>query len=264
MTALGTGLVSWREQAPAVAAVLRRGRDQPALVVSLTDEELLCLDGDRPPTAAPTPWLDGLSRHERTVAAKAALRSLAAHDHVLLVPEDGGDVRVTVPPALAAVLAMRRCASAVVVAEQRSGDLRRHRVLHVQGEHGVLEEDVNPGGLHRFTSCTLEAALTALRVWCDPAGAAGPVDEPVRSATLAELAAGGELAQHLAQAVVVTVVGAVTSGGGDAAPDARLSVYGFDSHVAVGVARTDGSRTTDVVPVDAAGLEQRLTALLHP
>lgn len=257
-------LLTYAGSAPEIAALLVLARSAPLLVTSLTDEELLCLDGVGVRSVAPSPWLQTLSASERAVAGRVALRSLAARGFAAMSQEPSGDVVVTLPGDVAAVLAMRRAASTIVVAEQRTAEVHRTRVLYVQGEHGVLEEDVNPGGLHRFTVHSRQTALTALRVWCNPTRVPMPVDGPRRTATLPELADGGEVSRHLALALVVSVVGAVVGSSERAGEPAgrRLSVYAHPDHVEVGAPDPADSAVLVYDVVGEQALAARLAALI--
>jgi hypothetical protein len=240
--AVTTSLLTFERTSPWIADLLVRARERRIRVIALTDEELLALDGPDAEQVAPNLWLSTQPEHQHEFAAAVAMRGLVARGTAKLgTPTDDGRVVLALPQDASAALAMRRAASAIYVCEQRTHDSTRARVLYLQGEHGVLEEDVNSGGLHTFSVSPTAEAISALTAWCNPFSSPLIMDGAQRRVRLAELAAGGEVADELGRATAVSVLAAVSAASGTEATtqEHRLSVYTFDDHVEVGMADAD-------------------------
>lgn len=275
----------------AISDLVSRAADDPVPLIPFTDEELAVLDGGSAAEAiTPQPWLDGRDEPAQALARQVALRGLTIRR--LAVPvglgEDGA-MNLVVHPDIRAALAMRRSAEVAVVADQRrmSGGSRlghgRRCVLHCY-QDGVLEEIIEPAGVHAFTMTTRAGAGQRLAAFADPAGAAGrgPAGRP-RTVTAGQTASaryltaieqlsretGGWRTAGGAGTAPRGAGGARRGGAGahrevsaDGGPAARqLTVYTFSDHVMLSEPAIDGDALA-LTPVSTQALVQRLAALL--
>lgn len=199
----------------------RQGRFQ---VITLTDEEIVAVDGEE--SVAPRYWWTTLSATDRTLAVAVAARGLAARGWAsgdeAATEVETLDLRPAGP--LAAVLGLRRSARRVLLAEQKSRHETRARVYYVHSEGRVLEEAVNSAGLHRFSTLPVETAVADLASWCDPLRLPAPERRwrlNVDDQTDAESAA----AAHLVDVRLASVLVSVGADDGTPAGRRRASVY---------------------------------------
>jgi hypothetical protein len=209
------------EDVAAAAEVLRGAADgEPELLLVLTDEQIAGLDGADRPQFGAAPWL-GERPEQREAAAEAGLRALLAADRVREVSDPaGGRRRWQAEPTIAGCLLLRRTAPTFTTAErtvQTPQGPEVQRLHHYVHPDGVLEEEVTPSGLHRFTPLRVEQAAARLAVVVDRDGVAGTsaggssadgTAEPV-SVRGSELASGHPLAARLAAARSLVVLTAV-------------------------------------------------------
>jgi len=230
-------LVDFETASPTIATLLMSAADSREVVAAFTDEELVALDGLGEEQVAPALWLDTQPADRRELAATVAMRGLIARGLVAAIDDhqEADRVVLSMPDEVMATLAMRRSASSILIAEQQTDSGKRARVVYVHGDLGVLEEDVNPGGLHTLSVCPLAMALDRLAEWCDLTHVAGELDGAEQHIPLIDYSSGGEVPRTLDQAKVVTVVASVTepSGPGAEPGQGRLTVYSFDDHVKV-------------------------------
>jgi hypothetical protein len=250
---------------PAAIAELRaRAEDGRVVVIALTDEELTALDGPETDQVAPRPWYEEQDEQTRQAACVVALRGLAARG--IALPSQvaaNGDVTIALPDDVHAALAMRRAASAIVVAHQRVETGMQARVLYGQGPRLVLEEHVSGGGLHTFSVAPLDDAVDELVALVDPNGTAGDADGPRRTLTLGEVAAGQDGLGELGDTRCVTVLGRVVLDHHGQPVEQRVSVYALADRVEVAdPAERDAQTVLEVGAVSKATLRTRLRALL--
>jgi hypothetical protein len=273
-------LVDFETASASIARLLTEAKSGPVPVAAFTDEELVALDGLEQPQVAPTLWLDTQPDQQREFAASVALRGLIARGLVARVdddPEPPGQatgareeprVVLSLPEEVMAVLAMRRSAATILIAEQQTNAGKRARVLYAQPELGALVEDVNTGGLHTFTVTPTAAAIDDLSRWCDPDGVAGDTDGPPQTVALADYAHGGELPAALQQALAVTVLAAVTAPPRPGAEPVqqRISLYCLADHLVSAAPDPHAPGMMELARVSAASLRHRLHQLTgeHP
>lgn len=169
----------------AVEALLASARSARVEVVRLTDEELVVLTGDERRVAA-RPWYDALPEQVRETAQSVALRGLAAREVVVPRPLPGGEVQVSVPVGLQAVLTLQRRAPDVLLVQRRTATTSVHHVLHPLPDGSAVEEHVSSGGLHTLSVCPLELAVEAVVEMVDPEGMA-LLNGPERPADASQL-----------------------------------------------------------------------------
>lgn len=203
-----------REDVEAAAAVLRGAGDgEPGLLLTLTDEQIAGLDGTGRAQFVAEPWLAEHAPAERSeqreLVARAGVRALLAAERIYEVIDPAtGRPRLQAEPAIAGCLLLRRTAATFTTAErtvQSDHGPEVHRLHHYVHPDGVLEEEVTPSGLHRFTPLREEQAAARLAVVLDREGAAGrgggagaPEDQVLVRES--ELAGGHPLAARLAAA----------------------------------------------------------------
>ncbi|MBB5833213.1 hypothetical protein [Brachybacterium aquaticum] len=165
-----------REDITAADDVLARATGgEPELLLTLTDEQIAGLDGEERRQFVAEPWLE--SRSEvRAEVAEAGLRALLAAERVReLVDPTTGRRRWQAEPEIVGCLLLRRTAPTFTTAErtvQTPHGPEVQRLHHYVHPGGVLEEEVTPSGLHRFTPLRPEQAAARLAVVVDREGAA--------------------------------------------------------------------------------------------
>lgn len=213
------------EDVAAAAEVLRSatdgatgGRPEPLLV--LTDEQIAGLDGADRPQFVAEPWLAERPA-QREVAAEVAMRTLLAAERVHEVRDPGtGRRRWQAEPTITGCLLLRRTAPTFTTAErtvQTPQGPEVQRLHHYVHPDGVLEEEVTPSGLHRFTPLRVEQAAARLAVVVDREGVAGTSPGPTAQPLVvrgSELAAGHPPADRLAAANALVVLTAVRADDG--------------------------------------------------
>lgn len=150
---------------------------EPAPVVTLSDEQIAALDGYERRQFVALPWLDA-HPEQRRVAAAVALRGMIAGGQVLTRTarhEEGPRWRAI--PEISGCLVLRRTAESFTTAERTvrtEAGPRVHRLHCYSHPGGVLEEETTADGLHRFTVLRAEEATVRLAAFLDPAGLADP------------------------------------------------------------------------------------------
>lgn len=217
----------------------------PAPVLSLTDEQLAGMDGDRADQLTALPWLaentediedieGDTATGRRAFAAGVGLRSLVASGLVRIVADpagtdgDGTGSRWQAVPVLDGCLVLRRAANVVTSVERTmntpSGP-QVNRLYYYTHPSGVLEEEVTASGIHHFTPLRPEQAPERIAALVDPAGVAGSAagrseDLAVLAGSdggadpLASTSAAQDLADRLAGTLAMSVVTVVRAGGG--------------------------------------------------
>lgn len=242
------------------AQVLRRADDvAPAPVLSLTDEQLAGMDGDRADQLTALPWLAEHAEH-REFAAGVGLRSLVASGQVQILidrTEGGTGRRWQAVPVLDGCLVLRRAANVVASVERTmntTGGTQLNRLYYYAHPSGVLEEEVTASGIHHFTPLRPGQVPERIAALVDPAGvstaAAGGGGELGQDA-----AQDGvqdrvqDLAQRLAGTLAMSVVTVVRAAGGcvqqcnlAATAQELLLIEGADAQVHARVLDADGLR----------------------
>lgn len=238
-----------------LAALLAQGREERFCALVLTDEELSVLTSEDGDQVAPFPWLAELPARHTEVARTVALRGLVARE--LVVPTDvdlvSGETDLGVDNMVLAVLGARRAASDIVVAQRRSDAASWFKAVYLQGEHGVIEEDVSPGGVHYFWFSSRERLAKYLMIFCDPLGAAqgASAGTSSREVDLAAVARGEASLDAEGEARLITTVSTVDHADGGVAD--LVTALAFADHVEI--ARTaPGSDHVSITPVDRDGL----------
>ena len=249
--------------AAAAADVLdRAGESNPEMLVALSDEQLAALDGYARAQFTATPWLDEHA-DQRRFAAGVGLRSLIAAGQVSGGIEPSiGRQQWTAEPMIAGCLVLRRTATLFTTAErtvQTAQGPEVQRLHYYVHQGGVLEEEVTPLGIHRFTSLRAAQVNARLLAVVDPAGVAADGGEPIQ-VRASELAA-SPLAQRLAATRALTVFTIVTTADGGVS---QASVYATGDEVLVMEALDPGADdpVLEFRSVDSAELHALATVLV--
>lgn len=242
------------------AQVLRRADDPaPAPVLSLTDEQLAGMDGDRDDQLTALPWL---AEHpeQREFAAGVGLRSLVASGQVQILtdPQGGGTGRRwQAVPVLDGCLVLRRAANVVTSVERTmntTDGTQLNRLYYYAHPSGVLEEEVTASGIHHFTPLRPGQVAERIAALVDPAGvstaAAGGGGELGQDAAQDGVQdRAQDLAQRLAGTLAMSVVTVVRAAGGGvqqcnlaATAQELLLIEGADAQVHARVLDADGLR----------------------
>ena len=200
--------------------LLTQPLEQPVTeIVTLTDEELMALDGIEHDPLTPTPWVSGNAEGEdaRALVTAAAMRSMISRGIVsstaVLDPrryEDGSQeqARMVAVPALQGTMVLRRTADAVLIAErqtERGTAYGYFYLFHVDGGVRVLWETFDATGFHLFFLLEGETLPEQLRAFVDPVDGAGEADGEIDEVAAASFAASAP-ATRLAEARAVTTV----------------------------------------------------------
>lgn len=246
------------------AAVLRRATGDtdpaPAPILSLTDEQLVGMAGDRSDQLTALPWLaehagDGQDVGRREFAAGIGLRSLVASGQVRIVTDSPGQgtgtgSRWEAAPELDGCLVLRRTATAVTSLERTMNTAagpQVNRLYCYVHPSGVLEEEVTASGIHRFTPLRPGQARERIAAMVDPAGVSG--GSAPSAGTTASAAGDGQepaaedIARRLAGTLAMSVITVVRTGG--------------DGVRQLSLAATD----QELLRIDGAGDQLHLTAL---
>lgn len=221
------------EDLETASALLTRPLTEPVTeIVSLTDEELLALDGIEHDPLTPTPWLERAARGEedRALATAAAMRSMIARGIVtssaVLDPrryEDGStaQAQVVAVPELQGTVVLRRTSDAVLIAERRTARGTAYgyfHLFHLEDGVRVLWEAFDDDGVHLFFLLAGETLPAQLLAFVDPIDGAADDDGEVEEVPVAQFPT-SPAAARLAEARAVTTV-LVLARGSDADPTA--------------------------------------------
>lgn len=159
--------------------VLERASDDPDVLLVLSDEELLGIDGDESLTALGSPFLDR-EGVDRETAAMCGLRGLIARRMInptdqaredegeLLVGEGDPSTRlIQLELGLAGIVSLRRIPEAMIVVDRIASQVRTRLGVYLF-PNGVLEEFVAADGFHHFCVPTREVLTERISEFVDP------------------------------------------------------------------------------------------------
>ena len=236
--------------------------EEPAPVVTLSDEQIAALDGYERRQFVALPWLDA-QPEQRRVAAAVALRGMIAGGQVLTRTarhEEGPRWRAV--PEISGCLVLRRTAESFTTAERTvrtEAGPQVHRLHCYVHPGGILEEETTADGLHRFTVLEAQQAAERLAAFLDPAGAALADGESVhvRSSALPE----HPLAARLGATRTLTVLTHVRAADGFVQ---QLSTYATDAMAwANASGLISGTSATTLSPAGSATRAQVATILMR-
>lgn len=255
---MSTNTIQWTERDVECAAkVLSKASAQGAPLPTLTDEEVVALDGVQREQAVPIPWLSAQTA-DRNVLCGVALRGLLAKELAYPVIFEGETEpsRLHATEDITGALALRRTGRQVASIERTVSTGKRWLFIYVHDD-GALLEEVDEGGLHGFTVVTVDQVSRRLAAFADPNGAAAK-DSGTVSYTPAEFEASG--GEFLAETQAVSNLAVFETN----AEDLRtLTIYTAPTsvHVLLQVV-TEGSLSLVLREVSAATLEATLATVL--
>lgn len=241
-------------------------------IVTLTDEELIAIEGIQHRQLMPLPWAaENLrSDEERAIAAATATRGLIARGLVrsekvkdpLRVDEQGP--RNEIAPALRGTVVARRSADQVVVAERKTTLGAASSIFYVfdlPGGGRVLWELFDEQGVHVFSVLDIATLPEQLILFADPVGGIGEEDgEPVEIP--AEQFPASEKGQELQGARALTSV--VLRAREEEGP-AAFNLFGMPDRMEL--METEGSEADGVVriaPISRDSLSELVASLVRP
>jgi hypothetical protein len=168
-----TNTMKWTERDVQCAAkILESASPEGTALPTLTDEEVVALDGVQHDQIVALPWLSAQTV-EKEILCAVALRGLLAKELVYPVIFQGESepTRLHAVDEITGALTLRRSGDSVVSIERTVSTGKRWLYAYVHVE-GVLLEEVDDGGLHGFTVITPERLPARLAEFVDPEGAA--------------------------------------------------------------------------------------------
>lgn len=253
------------------AGVITQELDEPAtLIVSLSDEELLAIEGIQHRQLVPLPWAEKNLRtdEERAIATATATRSLIARGLVTMdevkdprkADEVGPGNRIA--PALRGTVVARRTSDWVVIAERTTSQGSASGLFYVfdiDTGRRVLFEVFDEQGMHLFFLLDFADFAEQFWLWIDPAREIGAEDgepEEFAASSFATSEKAGTLQQSRAATAVV-----VRGRDQEGAAEFRL----FARPGAVELMETEGEGEQSVhriAPVSRATLDELVVSLL--
>ncbi|WP_120521669.1 hypothetical protein [Arthrobacter celericrescens] len=168
-----TNTINWTERdVRCAAAVLGKASDDGFALPTLTDEEVVALDGVQREQIVALPWLTAQDAGKDIMCA-VALRGLLAKELVYPVIFEGETepTRLHATEDITGALTLRRSGDTVVSIERTVSTGRRWLYAYAHPE-GALLEEVDDGGLHGFTVVARRVLADRLAAFVDPEGAA--------------------------------------------------------------------------------------------
>lgn len=181
-----------RDDLDTAIAVLGQGDEdaEPRELFSLSDEELLAVDGVQHPQMTELPWVEANADAQdlRELAAAVAMRSLLARglvttsadaDPAAYGPGSRTPLSFDAVPELRGVAVLRRIPEAFVLIRRKTsaGDATSYFYLfQVQGRTRVLWESYDSSGMHVFHLVPAGLLAGQVRAFLDPVAGIGEAD----------------------------------------------------------------------------------------
>lgn len=149
--------------------LLLRAENEPYPIALLTDEELIAIEHTEATTPHPLPWVDSLAGVDHKLAGEFGARSLLTRGLIRnQAASSANPPELDVPPELRIVLDTRRVGLGYVRALRPRGEAGASKIMVVQPELGVFEEEITDRGFHLFTACTYADSTIRLASWTVP------------------------------------------------------------------------------------------------
>ncbi len=229
-------------------AVLARTGPADGALPTLTDEEIVALDGVDRAQLVPLPFLDRNGGDKRLMATVALRGLLAKQIAYPRVSEGQPPAGLAAVPEVTGILTLRRTGRRIVSGERRSAAGTHWIFGYVHGDR-VLEEQISDAGVHAFEVYPVAQLVERLGALADPQGAAAGDGVP-------DVLAQVRFEQDAPALLAVTTVVA-----GGVEPDSRavLTVYALADRVRTLDAVTgDAGISYTVAEVSPATLRRRL------
>jgi hypothetical protein len=257
---MSTNTIQWTERdVESAAQVLAMATADGAPLPTLTDEEVVALDGVQREQAVPTPWLSAQTA-DRDALCGVALRGLLAKElaYPVIFEGESEPSRLHTTPEITGTLALRRTSRQVASLERTVSTGKRWLFAYTHDD-GVLLEEVDESGLHGFTVTTADTLPARLAAFIDPQGAATQDSggesysetefESAGAHLLSQTLAAGNLAVFETNSEALRALTIYTGAG---------SVHVLTPH------SSNGSLTLELKEVSARSLEAVLAATLSP
>lgn len=256
----------------AVGVITQELEEPATLIVSLSDEELLAIEGIQHRQLVPLPWAEKNLRtdEERAIATATATRSLIARGLVTmdsvkdprLADEPGPGNKIA--PALRGTVVARRTSDWVVIAERTTSQGRASGMFYIfdiEGSRRVLFEVFDEQGMHLFYLLDFKDFAEQFWLWIDPAREIGAEDGEPEEFTAAAFAT-SERSELLAQSRAATAV--VVRGREESGP-VQFSLFARPGAVELLEADGDGENAVQrIAPISRESLDALLLSLLEP
>ncbi|MCP2049035.1 UNVERIFIED_ORG: hypothetical protein J3D58_003107 [Paenarthrobacter nicotinovorans] len=253
-----TSTMNWTERdVQAAAKVLASASAIGAPLPTLTDEEVVALDGVQHEQLVALPWLSAQEANKDIMCA-VALRGLLAKELVYPVIFEGETApsRLHATEEITGALTLRRSGSNVVSVERTVSTGKRWLYGYVHDE-GVLLEEVDEGGLHGFTVVTRDQLVPRLAEFVDPEHVAARDSDPA-------LYTEAQFEAHAATALADTQAASnVVAFNSDTNEFPTVTVYTGPSGVHVLTPRVEGSQEPGL-PEQGQGLSFELKETSAP
>lgn len=174
-----TSTMKWTQRdIEAAAKVLASASAVGAPLPTLTDEEVVALDGVQHEQLVALPWLSAQDGSKELMCA-IALRGLLAKELVYPVVFEGETEpsRLHATDDITGTLTLRRSGNSVVSVERTVSTGKRWLYGYVHDD-GVLLEEVDESGLHGFTAVTRDQLVPRLAEFVDPEKSASRDTDP--------------------------------------------------------------------------------------
>jgi hypothetical protein len=241
-------------------------------VATLTDEELLAIEGVQHRQLLPLPWAEENLRtdEERAIAAAAAARSMIARGLVrsekVMDPLRAGEPapRNEIAAALRGTIVARRIADRVIVAERRTTQGVATAIFYVfdlSGGRRVLWEVFDHQGMHVFSVFEGATLPEQLVLFVDPVGGIGDEDGEPIEIPAAEFP-GSPKAQDLEGSRALT---SIVVRGREEADAAQFNLFALPDRTELMETEGEGDDgLVRIAPVSRERLQELVESLLEP
>ncbi|MEA5453599.1 hypothetical protein SPF06_02585 [Sinomonas sp. JGH33] len=250
--------ITWTERdVRAAASVLDAATDEGHVLPTLTDEEVLALDGPSREQLVELPWVAS-QEVGKDMAAAVALRGLLAKGIAYPVHAEGSldPVGLEASVDITGALVLRRTAARLVRFERQvsTGSAWLYAYVH---DGGILTEAVDESGLHEFRAVTPGGIGGLVAGFVDPQSVASTDGAP-ESLDRSEFEA--VALERLGEVLAVTVATAVSADGAERS----FTVYVSRSTVTLLVPEErEGQTRVALQPVSGQTLQGTLAALVN-
>ncbi|MGG5174759.1 hypothetical protein ACQQCD_07025 [Pseudarthrobacter sp. J1763] len=253
------GINFTRDEGEAGLAVLASLGDANYQLPTLTDEEIVALDGIANEQAVTLPWLDQYPE-QRELLCNVALRTLLTKGLAFpVIPE--GESQATKLGAIepiTGVMFLRRMSQRIVITELTKGE--GEKVWLYSYVHGdvVLQELVDSVGSHSFSVVSLQDTATVIMELANAAGIESS-DGPVEVLTPEEFEV--KAAQSLSDVLGVTIITAI--GAGDEQSSHYTLYTSANTLNGLEAEEVDGSVKLHVAQVSAQSARAKVAAVVQ-
>jgi len=252
-----TSTMKWTQRdIEAAAKVLASASADGTALPTLTDEEVVALDGVQHEQLVALPWLSAQDANKELMCA-IALRGLLAKELVYPVIFEGETepTRLHATEDITGALTLRRSGNSVISVERTVSTGKRwlYGYLH---DDGALLEEIDEGGLHGFTVVTRDHLVARVAAFVDPDNAASRDTDPAEYTE-------AQFEEHAATALADTRAASNVVGfSADTDEFPTVTVYTGPSGVSVLTPRVSGeSVSLELKETSAASLNRVLAGL---